>query len=169
MVLKDITTAINKVINRLDFEKHFNWFINKFNLIDKSQYLNNIKLNNLHPIRPRKGDIYLVEFGQNIGNELSNTHMGIIMQNSLKNSVSSTVVVIPISSSKKLYDTHEKITASDIKSGQLNKLPSKAKAEQITCIDKSRLIHKVGELTPDFMERLEVRLLKNLDIHINKE
>ena len=90
--------------------------------------------------------------------------MGIIVQDSLKNSVSSTVVVIPISSSKKLYDTHEKIISSDIKVGQLNKLPSKAKAEQITCIDKARLIHKIGELTPDFMKKLEKRILKNLDI-----
>ena len=79
----------------------------------------------------------------NIGTELSNIHMGIIIQDSLKNSVSSTVVVIPISSSLKLYDTHEKITQKDIQQGQLNKLPSKAKAEQITCIDKARLIHKM--------------------------
>ena len=42
--------------------------------------------------------------------------------------------------------------------------PSKAKAEQITCIDKARLVHKIGELTPDFMKRLEKRILKNLDI-----
>ena len=58
-----------------------------------------------------------------------------------------------------------KITKNDIQQGQLNKLPSKAKAEQITCIDKARLIHKIGELTPDFMERLEKRILKNLDIN----
>ena len=63
--------------------------------------------------------------------------MGIIIQDSLKNSVSSTIVVIPISSSTKLYDTHEKITSSDIQLGKLNKLPSKDKAEQITCIDKA--------------------------------
>lgn len=119
----------------------------------------------MHPIRPRKGEIYLIEFGQNIGSELCNTHMGIIMQNSMKNSISSTTVVIPISSTQKLYDTHEKITLTDLKSGILKKLPCKAKAEQITCIDKSRLIHKVGELTPEFIEKLEKRILKNLDIH----
>ncbi len=120
----------------------------------------------MHPIRPQKGDIYLIEFGQNVGNELNDIHMGIIIQNSAKNLVSSTVVVIPISSSKKLYDTHEKILATDIKSGKLDKLPSKAKTEQITCVDKARLIHKIAELTPDFMNKLENRLLKNLDIKI---
>lgn len=165
MDIKDFITKINNVVSRMDFEKYFNWFIQKFTLTDKSVQLNTKKKNGLHPLRPRKGEIYLIDFGQNVGTELSNTHMGIIVQDSLRNSVSSTVVVIPISSSLKLYDTHEKITKDDISQGQLNKLPSKAKAEQITCIDKARLIHKIGELTPDFMKRLEKRILKNLDIN----
>ena len=164
MLLNSAIKEIKKIINRIDFDKYFNWFIQKFNLVDKSKNLNNKKVNHLHPIRPRKGEIYLIEFGQNIGYELSNTHMGIIMQDSLKNSISSTVVVVPISSSLKLCDTHEKITQNDILSGKLDKLPSKAKAEQITYLDKARLIHKVGEVTPDFIKRLEKRILKNLDI-----
>ena len=41
---------------------------------------------------------------------------------------------------------------------------AKAKAEQMTCIDKARLIHKIGQLTPEFMQRLERRIKKNLDI-----
>lgn len=165
MDLKDFITKIYNVIQRVDFEKYFNWFIQKFILTDKSIQLNNKKINGIHPIRPKKGDIYLIDFGQNVGSELSNTHMGIIIQDSQKNSVSSTIVVIPISSSARLYDTHEKITRADIQSGKLNKLPSKAKAEQIACIDKARLIHKIGELTPNFMGRLEKRILKNLDIN----
>ena len=105
----ELTKVINKikhVINRIDFDKHFNWFLYKFNLIDKSTQFNNKKINNLHPVRPRKGDIYLIKFGQNIGNELSDTHMGIIIQSSLVNNFSSTVIVIPISSSNRLYDGH---------------------------------------------------------------
>lgn len=164
MLLSHFIEKINTVVNRLDFERYFSWFIQKFTLTDKSNALNTKKVNNLHPIRPRKGDIYLIDFGQNVGSELSNTHMGIVIQDSLKNSISNTIVVVPISSSPKLYDTHEKIIQNDIQSGQLDKLPSKAKAEQITCIDKARLVHKIGELTPDFMKRLEKRILKNLDI-----
>ena len=151
-------------MNRLDFERYFSWFIQKFTLTDKSNTLNTKKVNNMHPIRPRKGDIYLIDFGQNVGSELSNTHMGIIVQDSLKNSISNTIIVVPISSSPRLYDTHEKIVQSDIQSGKLDKLPSKAKAEQISCIDKARLAHKIGELTPDFMNRLEKRIFKNLGI-----
>ncbi len=164
MTLNDVVVEIKKVINRFDFDKYFKWFIKKFDFIDKSQNLNNNRINNLHPIRPRKGDIYLIEFGENVGSELNNIHMGIIVQDSLINSVSSTVIVIPISSSPKLYNSHEKITSNDIQNGKLDKLPSKAKAEQITYVDKSRLIHKVAEVTPNFMQRLEKRILKTLDI-----
>lgn len=164
MLLNTAITEIKKIINRIDFDNYFNWFIKKFNFIDISKQLNSKKKNGLHPIRPRKGEIYAVEFGQNVGNELSNMHLGIIVQDSLKNSVSSTVVVIPISSSPKLYDTHQLITTNDVINGKLNKLPSKAKAEQITCIDKARLIHKVAELSPAFMTKLEQRIKKTLDI-----
>ena len=34
-------------------------------------------------------------------------------------------IVIPISSSPKLYDTHEKILETDLEEGNLNKLPSR--------------------------------------------
>ena len=163
-MLNYVIEKVNNYINRKDFRRFFDWFIYKFDLNDKSEKLEKNRKNNLHPIRPRKGEIYLIEFGQNVGKELCNTHMGIIMQNSYKNSISSTVVVIPISSSPKLYDTHEKILETDLEEGKLNKLPSKAKAEQITCIDKSRLIHKIGKMNPEFIERLEKRLFKNLDI-----
>ena len=164
MLLNTVIIEIKKIINRIDFDNYFNWFIKKFDFIDISKQLNSKKTNGLHPIRPRKGEIYTVEFGQNVGTELSNMHLGIIIQDSLKNSVSSTVVVVPISSSPKLYDTHQLITANDVINGKLNKLPSKAKAEQITCIDKARLIHKVAELSPTFMVKLEQRIKKTLDI-----
>ena len=164
-MLNYIIENVTKFIDKKYFKRYFDWFIRKFDLIEKSEKLENNRKNNRHPIRPRKGEIYLIEFGQNIGKELCNIHMGIIMQESLKNSISSTIIVIPISSSPKLYDTHEKILENDVIEGRLNKLPSKAKAEQITCIDKSRLIHKVGRMSPDFMLRLEKKVIKNLDIN----
>lgn len=163
-MLKYVMDNVSKFINRKYFKTYFDWFIRKFTLIEKSEELERCRKNNIHPIRPRKGEIYLIEFGQNVGKELCNVHMGIIMQKSLKNSIASTVVVIPISSSPKLCDTHERILENDVIEGKLNKLPSKAKAEQITYIDKSRLIHKVGEMSMDFMQRLGKRVMKNLDI-----
>lgn len=117
-----------------------------------------------HPIRPRRGEVYLTQLGQNIGKEINDQHLVVVMQNSKANIFSNTVVVIPISSSGKLYDGHEKIEEADIKSGRLDKLPSKVKTEQIQFIDKARLIHKVAEFTDDAMGRISLRLGKTLDL-----
>ena len=117
-----------------------------------------------HPVRPRRGDVYLTQLGQNIGKEINDKHLVVIMQNNKANIFSNTVVVIPISSSGKLYNGHEKIKETDIKSGRLDKLPSKVKTEQIQFIDKARLIHKVAEFTDDAMNRISMRLGKILDL-----
>lgn len=81
--------------------------------------------------------------------------MGIIVQSSSNNVASHTVLVVPISSSPKLYPTQERIQKEDIKTGKLDKLPSKAKGDQLTCIDKARMLYKIGSVTDDFMQRLE--------------
>lgn len=118
----------------------------------------------MHPIRPRRGEIYLTQLGENIGKEINDKHLVLIVQNNKGNSFGNTVVCIPISSSTKLYPPHEKIEVKDIKSGKLDKLPSKAKTEQIHYLDKARLIHKVAELELEAIERICERLKKNLDI-----
>lgn len=119
---------------------------------------------NMHPIRPRRGEIYLTELGENIGKEINDKHLVLIVQNNKGNLYGNTVVCIPISSNTKLYPPHEKIELKDIKNGRLDKLPSKAKTEQIHYLDKARLIHRVAELKPEAIERICNRLKKNLDI-----
>jgi len=166
-----IVEKIKPYLERSYLKRYFEWFIRKLDLQDKVERLDKKKNKGKHPIQPRRGDIYLIEFGQNVGKELSNTHMGIVVQNSSNNVASHTVIVVPISSSQHLYSTHEKILEADIKEGKLDKLPSKAKADQMTCIDKARMLHKIGTVTDEFMSRLEKRIAKNLDIKIeqNKE
>lgn len=162
-----IDYIINKITPFLDksyFARFFEWFIRKLDLQDKADKLDKKKNKGRHPIQPRKGDIYLIEFGENIGKELSNVHMGIVVQSSSNNVASHTVLVVPISSSPKLYSTNERIQKQDIKTGKLDKLPSKAKVDQLTCVDKARMIHKIGSVTDDFLRRLEKRIMKNLDI-----
>lgn len=117
-----------------------------------------------HPCRPRRGDVFLAELGQNIGMEINEQHLVVIFQNNKANIFSNTVVVIPISSSGKLYDAHEKIEEGDIKTGRLDILPCKVKTEQIQFMDKARLIHKVATLEDLAIKRVSKRLLKTLDI-----
>ena len=161
-IIEKITPYLEKSYLKI----YFDWFIKKLDLQGKAVILDKKKNKGKHPIQPRRGDIYLIEFGQNIGKELSDKHMGIVVQTSRNNIASHTVMVVPISSSQNLYHTHERILEKDIKEGKLDKLPSKAKAEQITCIDKARMLYKIGSVTNDFMIRLEKRIVKNLDIKI---
>ncbi|WP_338661033.1 type II toxin-antitoxin system PemK/MazF family toxin [Paraclostridium sordellii] len=150
-----------------DSVRYCNWLEKKVDLNLKAKQQLSEKRQNpkrYHPIRPKRGDVYLAELGLNIGSEINEQHLVLIMQNDKGNLYGDTVVVIPISSSPKLYVTHEKITQRDIKSGRLDKLPSKAKTEQIQYMDKSKLIHKVGTLENDCLKRISTRLKKNLDI-----
>ncbi len=167
-----IDYIINKItpyLQRSYLKRFFDWFIKKLDLQDKAEKLDKKKNKGKHPIQPRRGDIYLIEFGQNIGKELSNTHMGIVVQNSSSNVASHTVIVVPISSSPQLYSTHERILETDVKEGKLDKLPSKAKADQITCIDKARMLYKIGSVTDEFIKRLEKRIMRNLDIKFEQK
>lgn len=94
-----IIKKINPYLNKPYLQRFFDWFIRKLDLQEKAEILDKRKNKGKHPIQPRKGDIYLIEFGQNIGKELSNIHMGIVVQSSNSNVASHTVIVIPISSS----------------------------------------------------------------------
>lgn len=150
-----------------DFVRYAIWLISKleFQLKSKDQEFQRVNHpKHHHPIRPRRGDVFLTELGQNIGKEINDQHLVVVIQNNKANLFSNTVVVIPISSNGKLYESHEKIEEKDIKRGRLDKLPSKAKTEQIQFIDKARFIHRVAELEDVTMERISQRLKKNLDI-----
>lgn len=145
--------------------RYCNWVNHKVNLhLKANRYLKD-KANDekkMHPIRPRRGNVYLAEMGQNVGSEINEQHLVLILQNNIGNIYSDTVIIIPISSSGKLYKTHEKIESKDIKDGRLDKLPSKAKTEQIHYLDKARLIHKVATLEDTCIEKICKRLKDNL-------
>ena len=151
----------------VDTIRYCNWLAEKVDihlLASKQEQTRSGHQKKHHPIRPRRGEVYLTQLGQNIGKEINDQHLVVVMQNNKANIFSNTVVVIPISSSGKLYDGHEKIEENDIKSGRLDKLPSKVKTEQIQFIDKARLIHKVAEFTDDAMDKISLRLGKTLDL-----
>jgi mRNA-degrading endonuclease toxin of MazEF toxin-antitoxin module len=171
--IQDLETSIANFKNQITKEKHSdsirycNWLGTKLdiNLLAKQQEKDRqADPKKLHPIRPRRGEVYLTQLGENVGKELNDQHLALILQNDKGNLFGNTVVCIPISSSGKLYPTHEKIVETDIKSGRLDKLPSKAKTEQIQFLDKARLIHKVAVLEDELVDRICVRLKKNLDI-----
>lgn len=166
LCVKEFKNSVDKK-KFMDSLRYCNWLNTKLDinlLAAEQEEIRNKDDKKIHPIRPRRGDIYLTQLGENIGKEINNRHLVLIIQNNKGNLYSNTVVCIPISSSTKLYPSHEKIELRDVKSGRLDKIPSKAKTEQIHYIDKSRLIHKVAELETEAVKRICDRLKKNLDV-----
>ncbi|WP_044477001.1 type II toxin-antitoxin system PemK/MazF family toxin [Oceanobacillus massiliensis] len=96
----------------------------------------------------RRGDIYLVDFGQNIDTCKQNgIRPVIVVSNNKANSHSSVITVVPLTTkiNKKRYlPTHVYIPVS--KGSGLNSR-SIALAEQVEAIDKERLIKKKGRVT----------------------
>lgn len=164
--LNNLKNGIDKYRYK-DCIRYCNWIKEKIelNLLATEQEL--IRKNDKekhHPIKPKRGDIFLTQLGENIGKEINDKHLVLIIQNNRGNLYSNTVVCVPLSGSGKLYSTHEKIEQEDIQKGRLDKLPSKAKTEQIHYIDKARLVHKVAELNPEAINRICNRIKKNLDM-----
>lgn len=166
--LNRVKTGVTKE-KYIDAIRYCDWVNEKLEihiLANRQEEVRRRDMKKHHPVRPRRGEVFLTQLGKNIGREINDKHLVVIMQNNKANLFSNTVVVIPISSSGKLYDGHEKIEATDVKIGRLDKLPSKAKTEQIQFIDKARLIHKVAELTDDAVMRIASRLKKTLDLQL---
>lgn len=87
-----------------------------------------------------RGDIYYVDFGYGVGSEQGGIRPAIILQNNKGNYYAPTVMVAPITTTKKhKLPTHVPVYPKD---GM--KVASIALYEQITTVDKSRLLDKIG-------------------------
>ena len=108
----------------------------------------------------KKGGIYLATLDPVIGREISKTRPVVVVSNNQNNEFSGTVTILPITSknTNKIYPFEVLL-----KKGSAN-LPknSKAKADQIRTLDKSRIIKFIGALKKNEMCRIE----KAIKIHL---
>ena len=97
-------------------------------------------------IRPKRGEVYLVNFDPTIGSEIRKTRPALILQNDIANRHSPITIVAAITSQfeEPLYPTEILIAKSE---GGLTQ-PSVVLLNQIRSIDKSRLIKRLGVLRP---------------------
>ena len=91
----------------------------------------------------KRGDLFYADLSVGVGSEQSGIRPVVVIQNDSGNRFSTTIIISPLTSSKKKnIPTHTFIKSRD------------ALLEQMRTIDKSRLIRKIGELTPLEMERI---------------
>ena len=95
----------------------------------------------------KRGDLFYADLSVGVGSEQSGIRPVVVIQNDSGNRFSTTIIISPLTSSKKKnIPTHTFIKSrDDLKENSI---------EQMRTIDKSRLIRKIGELTPLEMERI---------------
>lgn len=100
----------------------------------------------------RRGDIYLVDLGTNIGSEQGGCRPVLLLQNNVGNHYAPTLIAAPVSTryrKKSKQPPHSLIEGIE----NLNS-PSVVLAEQIITIDKVRVLKYIGQVSGEQMERI---------------
>jgi mRNA interferase MazF len=113
-------------------------------------------------VRPRRGEVYLVNFDPTIGAEIQKTRPALIVQNDVANRHSAITIVAAISSQfdQTVYPTEVLISPPE---GGL-RTESVALLNQIRSIDKQRLVRRLGTLKPETMNRVDNAILISMGL-----
>lgn len=115
----------------------------------------------------RRGEIYIADMCMNIGSEQGGVRPVLILQNNKGNKYSPTTIVASITSrvgTKKYLPTHFYLP-----DGLGLKYRSIVLLEQIRVIDKCRLIHKVGQLSPRMMRIVDRKVMRSCGVNFNNQ
>jgi len=112
--------------------------------------------------KPKRGEIYGVNFSPARGTEQAGRRPALIVQNDRGNRFSPYTVVVAISSAPlpKVYLFTVELAAGDgnlPRAGHVN-------CAQLLTLDQSRLEEYIGELSPELMQKVDAALRYELDI-----
>lgn len=107
-------------------------------------------------IRPRRGEVYLVDFDPTLGAEIKKTRPALVIQNDIANRHSPITIVAAITSKydESLYPTEVLVRSPE---GGLTK-DAVVLLNQLRSIDKRRLSKRLGTLKPNTMQRIDLAL-----------
>lgn len=113
-------------------------------------------------IRPKRGEVWLINFDPAIGAEIKKTRPALILQNDISNKFSPITIVAAVTSqfSEPLYPTEVLIRAPE---GGL-KVNSVVLLNQIRSVDSARLAKRLGLLSDDTMRRVDIALQISLEL-----
>lgn len=124
---------------------------------------------NLKQQYPVRGDIWSIDLGVNVGDEMDKIRPCIIVSYDTFNGKSKLCTIIPITHTECSHRTHFEVNEDCLDFCESN-ITGTAKAEQITTKSKARLGRKIGRLNEKGMEMLNISLLNHLgmDFLVNK-
>jgi mRNA interferase MazF len=106
------------------------------------------------PRRPRRGEVWWVDFSPSVGNEIRDEHPALVVSSDYLNESSfGMLVVIPISSSSPPIRIHV-----DMQAGEAGmRKPSRIKCDQIGKADVRRFRPngRIGQIRPETMAKVE--------------
>ena len=100
----------------------------------------------------RRGDIYLVDLGTNVGSEQGGCRPVLLLQNDVGNHFSPTLIVAPVSS--RYWKKLKQPTHSLIEGIQNLSSPSVVLTEQLLTIDKVRVMKYLGRVSEEQMQSI---------------
>ncbi|TVQ26278.1 MAG: type II toxin-antitoxin system PemK/MazF family toxin [Spirochaetaceae bacterium] len=105
----------------------------------------------------KRGEIWWVDFDRSVGGEIHKRHPAVIVSNDAANQFLNRVQVVPLTGSVgKLYPSEAYVT--------FRGKQSKAMADQLTTVSKTRLIDRAGSLAAADMERVNHAITIQLGI-----
>lgn len=110
----------------------------------------------------QKGDVYLANLDPVVGSEQAGTRPVVVVQNSLLNRVTRTIVIVPFTTNLKRAELPSAVLISK-GDGGLNQ-DSVALCHQVRVLDKSRLGNHLGKLSEDSLAKIADTLAFVLDM-----
>lgn len=111
----------------------------------------------------KRGDVFYANLDPIIGSEQGGVRPVLVVQNNVGNKYSPTVIVLPISSAKKInMPTHIRICGAKMLSENFVIL-----AEQIRTIDRNRLKDYVGSVGLEIMKKVDIAMKISIGVDCN--
>jgi mRNA interferase MazF len=105
----------------------------------------------------QRGEVWWVNFEPSAGGETRKQRPAIIVSNNVANRFLNRVQVVPLTSKvEKIYPSEAAVT--------INGTPSKALADQLTTVSKTRLSNKIGHVSKQDMLQVAHAIKRQLDL-----
>ena len=109
---------------------------------------------------PRRGEVWTVNFSPSRGSEQRGVRPALVIQNDVGNRYAGTTIVAAITTTIKIYPVTVPLKKGE---GGLSQ-PSMVNFAQILTINKSRLLRRMGSLSPDRMDMVNSAIRISLDL-----